>query len=170
MEKLEIHEPRCLKCGKPIRCEEREFCHDCYNTEHIYERGVSVWLHKPPVNQAIYRLKYHNQRYVAKYFAQEICIKYAEEIRRWRPQVLVPVPLHRKRRRKRGYNQAELLAEEIGKILGIPVVANLVNGSLHWLSEKAGSHREKKESGTCICSGRRSGQTSDRFSTCHYYR
>ena len=43
-------------------------------------------------------------------------------------------------------------------------------GSLHWLSEKAGSHREKKESGTCICSGRRSGQTSDRFSTCHYYR
>ena len=42
------------------------------------------------------------------------------------PQALVPVPLHRKRRRKRGYNQAELLAEEIGKILGIPVVANLV--------------------------------------------
>ena len=119
VEKLEIHEPRCLKCGKPIRCEEREFCHDCYNTEHIYERGVSVWLHKPPVNQAIYQLKYHNQRYVAKYFAQEICIKYAEEIRRWRPQALVPVPLHRKRRRKRGYNQAELLAEEIGKILGI---------------------------------------------------
>ena len=68
VEKLEIHEPRCLKCGKPIRCEEREFCHDCYNTEHIYERGVSVWLHKPPVNQAIYQLKYHNQRYVAKYF------------------------------------------------------------------------------------------------------
>ena len=100
--------------------------HDCYNTEHIYERGLSVWLHKPPVNQAIYQLKYHNQRYVAKYFAQEICIKYAEEIRRWRPQALVPVPLHRKRRRKRGYNQAELLAEEIGKILGIPVVANLV--------------------------------------------
>lgn len=85
-----------------------------------------MWLHKPPVNQAIYQLKYHNQRYVAKYFAQEICIKYAEEIRRWRPQALVPVPLHRKRRRKRGYNQAELLAEEIGKILGIPVVANLV--------------------------------------------
>ena len=25
VEKLEIHEPRCLKCGKPIRCEEREF-------------------------------------------------------------------------------------------------------------------------------------------------
>ena len=117
VEKLEIHEPRCLKCGKPIRCEEREFCHDCYNTEHIYERGLSVWLHKPPVNQAIYQLKYHNQRYVAKYFAQEICIKYAEEIRRWRPQALVPVPLHRKRRRKRGYNQAELLAEEIGIFL-----------------------------------------------------
>ena len=85
-----------------------------------------MWLHKPPVNQAIYQLKYHNQRYVAKYFAQEICIKYVEEIRRWRPQALVPVPLHRKRRRKRGYNQAELLAEEIGKILGIPVAANLV--------------------------------------------
>lgn len=126
VDKLQILEPRCLKCGKPVRYGEQEFCHDCCKTEHIYDRGLSVWLHKLPVNQAIYRLKYHNQRYYAKYFAQEICEKYKDEIQRWRPQALVPVPLHRKRRRKRGYNQAELLADEIGKILEIPVIPNLV--------------------------------------------
>ena len=126
VDKLEIHEPRCLKCGKPIRYDEREYCYDCSKNRHIYDSGLSLWLHKPPVNQAIYQLKYHNQRYFAKYFAQEICEKYEEEIRRWRPQALVPVPLHRKRRRKRGYNQAELLADEIGKILEIPVIPDLV--------------------------------------------
>ena len=127
VDKLRIQEPRCMKCGKPVRYEEQEFCHDCLTMEHVYDRGLSVWLHKPPVNHAIYQLKYHNQRYFAKYFAQEICEKYEEEIRRWRPQALIPVPLHKKRRRRRGYNQAELLADEIGKILEVPVIPNLVN-------------------------------------------
>ena len=97
-----------------------------------------MWLHKPPVNQAIYQLKYHNQRYVAKYFAQEICIKYAEEIRRWRPQALVPVPLHRKKAqeawlqpggasgRRDRENTWDSGRCESGK-----------TGSLHWLSEKS---------------------------------
>ena len=126
VDELQILEPRCLKCGKPIRYSEQEYCHDCKVTNHIYDRGVSMWIHKPPVNYAIYQLKYHNQRYYAKYFAVEICAQYEAVIRRWRPQALVPVPLHRRRRRKRGYNQAELLAKEIGKNCGIPVISNLV--------------------------------------------
>lgn len=126
VDKLQIQEPRCLKCGKPVRYQEQEFCHDCSKMEHCYDRGLSMWLHKPPVNHAIYQLKYHNQRYYARYFAQEICRTYEKEVRLWRPQALVPVPLHRRRRRRRGFNQAELLANEIGKIWGIPVIPDLV--------------------------------------------
>jgi ComF family protein len=36
-------------------------------------------------------------------------------------EVLVPVPLHPKRLRQRGYNQASLLAQELSKIIGLPV-------------------------------------------------
>ena len=40
----------------------------------------------------------------------------------WKPDALVPVPLHPKRLAKRGYNQAQLLAERMGRLLKIPVV------------------------------------------------
>lgn len=42
------------------------------------------------------------------------------------PRAIVPVPLHRRRRRERGYNQAELLARTIAKAAGVPVVEMLV--------------------------------------------
>ena len=43
-----------------------------------------------------------------------------------RPDALIPIPLHRKRLVKRGYNQAELLAEAVGRKLGVPVYGKLV--------------------------------------------
>ncbi len=40
-------------------------------------------------------------------------------------ELLVPVPVHARRRRERGFNQAELLAREVGRLLGLPVAAAL---------------------------------------------
>lgn len=40
---------------------------------------------------------------------------------RWDPQVILPVPMYRKKEKKRGYNQAAILARETGKCLHIPV-------------------------------------------------
>ena len=42
-------------------------------------------------------------------------------IAKWNPDVLVPVPIHASKLRVRGFNQAELIAEELGKATGIPV-------------------------------------------------
>lgn len=125
-EELIVKEPRCMKCGKPVRYDETEYCQDCANTRHSYDRGVSLWLHKEPINTSIYRFKYHNQRFYAGFYAAEMVKKYRELIRRWRPEVIVPIPLHSRRRRKRGYNQAELLARELGKLLMLPVTPDFV--------------------------------------------
>jgi len=43
-----------------------------------------------------------------------------------RPDVIVPVPLHPKTQRQRGYNQAALLAEVVGRAIGVPVEPNLL--------------------------------------------
>lgn len=126
VEGLLIEEPKCMQCGKPVRYTEQEYCTDCVHTHHYYDRGVALWLHKSPVNTSIYRFKYHNQRVYAKFYAQEIVKEYGGLIRNWNPQLIVPVPLHFRRRRKRGYNQAELLAEEIGRLIHIPVGKDLV--------------------------------------------
>jgi len=46
-------------------------------------------------------------------------------------EVLVPVPLHRKRLRERGYNQSMLLAQELGKLNSLPVVDDCLIRKLH---------------------------------------
>ena len=43
-----------------------------------------------------------------------------------RPDALIPVPIHAAKRRVRGYNQAHVLARELGRCIGIPVKADLV--------------------------------------------
>ena len=44
----------------------------------------------------------------------------------WQPDALIPVPLHKSRMRKRGFNQAALVAERMGERLGIPVEEKLL--------------------------------------------
>ena len=59
----------------------------------------------------------------------------------------MPVPLHPSRKRKRGYNQAQILAEEIGKILEIPVDSkSLIRIRKTSPQKKLGHQERKKES------------------------
>jgi len=122
---LLVQEPKCMKCGKPVRRLEQEYCHDCMHTQHYYDRGLSLWVHREPVSTSIYQFKFHNQRCFASYYADE-AKRHTALIRRWKPEFIIPVPLHSKRRRKRGYNQAEILAEELGRVYGIPVFPDAV--------------------------------------------
>ena len=110
-----------MQCGKQIRSMEKEYCYDCLHTHHYYEQGLSLWNHREPVNQSIYQFKYHNQRRYGILYSRELVKNFYKEIDGWHPDVIMPVPLHRARRRKRGYNQAQILADEIGKMMHIPV-------------------------------------------------
>jgi ComF family protein len=74
------------------------------------------------MRQAIHELKYRNLRALAAPLAE---LLHGYLMNNPVPgEVLVPVPLHRKRLRERGYNQSGLLARELGKLAGLPVVDN----------------------------------------------
>ncbi len=137
LKKIEIKGFLCMKCGKPIQYKEQEFCFDCGRKEHSYDRGYSVWLHKRPASQAIYRFKYGNQRRYGYYFGQEMGRIFQQKLREKEIDVIIPIPLHRKRRKKRGYNQAQILAEELGKCVGLPVENN-------WLCRKVYTNPQKE--------------------------
>lgn len=116
-----IQEPRCKKCGKPVRYEEQEYCYDCQKTTHLYEQGRSLWLHKPPVSQSVYQFKYGNRRVFAEYYAGQMAEQFSDLLRLWQIEVIVPVPIHKSKRKRRGYNQAEVLAKELSRRVDIPV-------------------------------------------------
>lgn len=110
-----------MRCGKPVRYPEQEYCYDCQEASHVFDRGYSLWLHKKPVNQSIYQFKYHNQRRFAAYYADELARAFSPVLKTWNPDLIMPIPLHRKRRKIRGYNQALLVAEALGERTRLPV-------------------------------------------------
>lgn len=116
-----IGEPRCMMCGKPISSETEEFCYDCKKTRHIFDGGRNLWIHKESVRQAVYSFKYHDRKCYGKIFGREMAKKMSTYLNTIGAEALVPIPLHKKRYRDRGYNQAQVLASEIGRQINLPV-------------------------------------------------
>lgn len=84
-----VEEPCCMKCGKPLREEEREYCADCARHELAFDQGRSLYLHTALVQRAIYQFKFHNKRYYAEIFAREMASRYGKWIRRWEIEEIV---------------------------------------------------------------------------------
>lgn len=121
-----IREPICIKCGKSLTFGKgREKCQDCTDKNHLFTEGRALFEYRDAA-AAIYRFKYGNKREYAEAFAREIYENLGRQITGWQAEALVPVPLHRKRQRKRGYNQAQLLAAELSRLTGIPVCGDWV--------------------------------------------
>ncbi|MEZ3485682.1 MAG: ComF family protein [Lachnospiraceae bacterium] len=145
LENIRIQEPRCMKCGKPLRHEEQEYCYDCMHMKHQYTSGYGLWLHRDPVSISIYQFKYHNQRRYGIYYAEELVFCFGRTIRRWKPDLIIPIPLHRKRRKKRGYNQAEIISRRMGEMLGIPVDSQCLIRRICTAPQKMLGHQERRK-------------------------
>lgn len=142
---LQIQEPRCMRCGKPVHYAEQEYCYDCMHMKHWYDRGYGLWLHKEPVSTSIYQFKYHNQRRYGVYYAVELARCYGRMIKSWAPDLMIPIPLHKKRRRKRGYNQAAVVCRELGRRLGISVDEKCLVRKLYTEPQKTLSRQQRRK-------------------------
>lgn len=138
-----IKEPRCKKCSKPMEDEEQEYCMDCQKSKHHYNKGYSVWLYDQHMKKSISNFKYHNKWEYAKFYIIEMVQHYEDTIKKLSIDVIIPVPLHPSKRLERGYNQAEILANGLGKSLNIPVATNLLIRSKKTLPQKQLSNKER---------------------------
>lgn len=115
-----IRPPVCCLCGRPVRQDE-ELCRNCYGRQFSYLCGFPVWIYNQPMKRSIAAFKYNGRREYAAYYGQEFTKMYGERLKKLSVQALLPVPMYPAKQRARGYNQAELFAEEIGRRLGIRV-------------------------------------------------
>lgn len=116
-----VSHPRCFKCGKPVSDPRRELCGDCERHPHLYDQGRAAFLYEKQVRRSVDRLKFYNRREYIPFYGACLHRILREEIYAWRPDCLIPIPMHPKKRAERGFDQAALLAEELGRISGIPV-------------------------------------------------
>ncbi|MCI8483784.1 MAG: ComF family protein [Lachnospiraceae bacterium] len=122
----QVREPVCSKCGKPLEEEREEYCYDCRKKICEYTQGKALWIYQGKVKDSLYRFKYHRRQDYAEYYGLELARVYGGWIKRCQIQAVVPIPLSKKRLRQRGYNQAELIARQVGKRLNLPVHTNLL--------------------------------------------
>ena len=92
------------------------------------ERGVSFAVYTPHVSfaAAVYAMKYGDRPDVAEDFGRLIASELGASGVFDGIDVIVPLPLHRRRERERGYNQSACLAHGIGRVTGIPVCDDAV--------------------------------------------
>lgn len=140
-----IREPRCKKCGKPLRDQSAEYCYDCRHTRHYYERGLSLWKHEKLVKESLYRFKYRNHRIYSCFYAEELAGRFGKYVRAWHIALIVPVPLSKKRRRIRGFNQAELIAADLSRLLSIPADTVHLKRVVDTRPQKSLGTRERRE-------------------------
>ncbi len=120
-----IEEPRCLKCGRQLKREEQEYCRDCRTRNHKYIQGTALYDYGSMAD-SLFRFKYKGRMEYAGFYGAEMYRRKKDGLSMVRPDALVPVPIHSSRKKKRGYNQAELLARELSKCSGIPLNTGLI--------------------------------------------
>ncbi len=138
-----IEPPYCLKCGKPVYSAETEYCMDCQKQSHVFTKGIALWSYDEQVRKAVYRFKYKNRREYAGYFGEELIKRYGRQMRGWDADAVIPVPLHKKRLKRRGFNQAELIAKEIGRRLEVPVEPDMVFRIVNTRPQKELNEKER---------------------------
>ena len=120
-----IKQPYCMKCGKKLAEETAEYCSDCMHRRHFFDSGRALYAYKSAAD-SIYRFKYKGRQEYGVYYAVCMAAQMGGWITACRPDALIPVPIHASKKRVRGYNQADVLAREIGRLMGIPIESDLI--------------------------------------------
>lgn len=122
-----IFPSRCVSCG------ERgvDLCLECLSESPTAERETEKWIFSlydyrhPPIKKALWFLKYKGRRKLTQVFAESLYGRIMEELadlstmENFRNPILIPIPLAKRRLHERGFNQAELICQELIKINNI---------------------------------------------------
>lgn len=109
-----------------MRIEKKDICSDCERKEHTFDICRSAFVYNDAMRKSIYRFKYDGRREYAEYLGKRMSEELSEIIKANNPDAIIPVPMYKKKERKRGYNQAELLAKVLSKQTNIPLKTDIV--------------------------------------------
>ena len=114
----------CQMCGRPIEVPRGELiCFTCANERYNFSRNIALFLYKGKVKDAIINMKFSaNNQWIAYTFGELLADHISKQYSDVGFDGIVYVPSSKKRQKKRGYNQAEIIALAVGKILGLPVL------------------------------------------------
>lgn len=133
----------CDKCGAFYGNEAAPvpvFCHKC--DDHHYEKASAVGIYENALATSIISLK---STPVLATTIRSIIAKMVERTNFSGIDLLIPIPLSKKRRLERGFNQAEIIADEIGRQIHVPVDPYSLLRKLHSPIHRVGMDQKARE-------------------------
>jgi ComF family protein len=125
----------CLRCGVAMvmhahrheQWHEPSVCGQCLQNTPLRSLTVSAFRYEFPVQQMITGFKFSAQFFFLPPLVQALCAALSNHYKgQSLPQVVLPVPLHRKRQVERGFNQSHLIARYLCKNMNIPILKGAV--------------------------------------------
>ena len=114
---------RCLCCGVPL-ADESDYCNRCQYERGAFVKNRSPLVYEGETRKIIYSLKFGKKKYLAQTLGALMADEFLKD--NMEADIIVYVPMTEAEEKKRGFNQSELLAEEVGKRLNIAVLPALV--------------------------------------------
>lgn len=118
-----IEKPTCETCGGPLAKD--LYCQSCKGQHFFFDKNISLFLYDDAMQEAIHTFKYRkklSQGTSLSYYGAESAV--FDTIEKDFFDFIIPVPIHRNRLIKRGFNQSEIIAKAFSKRLSLPVYAS----------------------------------------------
>ena len=127
-----LYPEKCVLCGKVLEKEETDLCHTCRieapecpisrKKYPFIDSWTALWYYEGEVRRSLLRYKFYGRRNYADVYGRLLAMKLLKEDRA-DVDVLTYIPISPRRRRKRGFDQVELLTQKVAQELNIPCVA-----------------------------------------------
>ena len=116
----------CQQCGIGLSLPTDAICGTCLRHPPPWQFGNAGLDYRFPVDNLVCRFKFQRNLACGQVLGTQLC-QSIENGNSPRPDLIIPVPLHRSRQFSRSFNQAEFLAKHLGRHLGIPVGSRLLS-------------------------------------------
>ncbi len=135
----------CKRCGRVLKSLYEEECAECLKREPLFDLAFAPFKYTGDIKESLMRFKYHGRAEYASFYAKAIWAYGEKTIRLFAPELIVNVPVYRKRLAARGYDQAYLIARELSKISGIAAAKNAVKRIKNTKAQKELGSEERRK-------------------------
>ena len=108
----------CYHCALPLPESDFLVCGQCCKKKPSIDQAIAAYLFEEPLRTLIHEFKYRDGLYLCSFLASLISSSLPPATKN--TQCLIPVPMHPKRLRQRGFNQAVELTKQLGRTLNLP--------------------------------------------------
>ncbi|MGX8786064.1 ComF family protein [Legionella pneumophila] len=118
MEYMKQLGPSCQYCAYPLSDDTYLVCGHCIKKRPLFDKAYIAYRFEEPLRSLIHQFKYHNGLYLASFLKQLLLNALPQSA--FKPDCLIPVPMHPKRLKRRGFNQSVILTKLLARQLNIP--------------------------------------------------